>query len=55
MHVSLASCVLVWCNVILPDSSVTYCADAEVPVRGSGEVVTVAIKGGKSVSDDLME
>ena len=31
-----SSCVFVWCNVILPDSTVSHCADAEASVRGSG-------------------
>ena len=28
--------VCVWCNVILPDNGVSYCADADASVRGSG-------------------
>ena len=43
----------VWCSVILPDKSLSNCAGTEVSVRV--EVVTVALRKGKSASDDLME
>ena len=34
--VGLITCVFGWCDVILPNSSVSYFADVEVSVRGSG-------------------
>ena len=54
--------VFVWCSVILPDKSGSYHADMKVretsPQRCQVvdvEVVTVALKQGKSAHDDLME